>query len=101
MENTYTSQLFYSINFSLDKLYDKSAIQKKFGLHFFIGKMVQKSLLTLRAQKRCLGKLVLFQYFLALTSIFIRKVYFPANTDILTHAHYKFKSDFLDENFFF
>jgi hypothetical protein len=38
-------------------------------------------------QRGILGKLVVLQYSLALTSIFIIKVNFPPNTDILTYVH--------------
>ena len=41
------------------------------------------------ARRGVLEKFVLFRYSLALTSIFIIKVDFPANTDILTYGYDK------------
>ena len=48
-------------------------------------------------QRGISGKLVVLRYSLALTSIFIIKVHFPPNTDILTYAHDK-KITYNEEN---
>ena len=52
------------------------------------------------ARRGVLEKFVLFRYSLALTSIFIIKVDFPANTDILTCMHDKKNFDFNDRSSF-
>jgi hypothetical protein len=44
-----------------------------------------------RPRRGILGKLVVPRYSLALTSIFIIKVDFPPNTDILNYGNNKFK----------